>query len=266
MPHPIGLFARPQASSSSSGLSLVGGYNHFYDFTDAAQVTYSGGAISAIADKGSSPITLSQSTGGNKPGYGSTTQNGLNTATFNTSQQLIGNSTSDFAFLHEGAATLFVAFKQTATYAGTNLYACGTDFAQYASNTGVQIGCYDFGAGLDLWASVGAGKSDVHDASPERASYNQAWVAVGVTFDSTNGDTLYASNSGATGSWSGSTYTPTVGASAGYFALGAGGSLGETDVRGGFGGEQAMLITYNSVLSSSDVSANLSAIVAYLAI
>lgn len=266
MTKPALLEAFAAHTAVAGGLSLVAGYDHWWDFTDSGQVTASGGKASAIADKGSSPTTLSNSTSGNQPAYGSTTQNGHNTASFDTGDQLIGSSTSTFAYLHQGSATVFVAFKQDGTYAGTNLYLCGTNFATYGANTGMSIGCYDFGSGLDLWASVGAGKSDVHDGSPQRTYFRQAWTVAAVTFDSTSGDTLYASNSSASGSWSGSSYSPTVGNSAGYFAIGAGGSLGETDVRSGFGGEIAMVVTYASVLSGSDVNSNITAISNYLAL
>lgn len=66
----------------------------WYDASDTATITSSGGAVSQWDDKSGNGYHLTQATGAMKPTTGSTTQNGLNTVSFDGTDLIANTSIS----------------------------------------------------------------------------------------------------------------------------------------------------------------------------
>lgn len=66
----------------------------WWDTSDAATITSSGGTISAIADKSGNGWTLSQATGANQPAYNATGINGFGGASYDNTDKFLVTSSS----------------------------------------------------------------------------------------------------------------------------------------------------------------------------
>jgi hypothetical protein len=124
-------------------LTPVSGYKVWLDASDTATITQSGGAVSQWLDKSANAYTFTMATAAYKPSTGVDTQNGKNVLTYATNDTLLSTAAaSTWSFLHNGLATIFVAFKQNtaaidafilADYAGTT---ANIGFAVYQENSG----------------------------------------------------------------------------------------------------------------------------------
>jgi hypothetical protein len=91
----------------------IAGCTLWLDASDTATITDSGGAVSQWDDLSGSGFDVKQSTGGNKPTTGTTTQNGLNTISVDGDDFML--SDSDFPLTGAAAHTAIYVAKTTSS-------------------------------------------------------------------------------------------------------------------------------------------------------
>jgi len=87
------------------------------DAADTSTITASSGSVSQWDDKSGNGRNVTQATGSAQPTTGSTTQNGLNTLSFDGNDWLRAATASDWTFLHDGTLYLVGA---VAKFGNTN--------------------------------------------------------------------------------------------------------------------------------------------------
>lgn len=121
--------------------SDLAGLKAWYDASDAATITSSGGAVSQWNDKSGNGLHLSQGTAANRPTTGSATRNSLNVLSFDGSDDnLVASTASDWNFTHQGPTfTIFaVVFVSNASNTTNINTVCSTvGFVR----SGIQFSC-----------------------------------------------------------------------------------------------------------------------------
>lgn len=139
----------------------VAGYVGWWDASDTATITESGGAVSAWADKSASGFDVSQSTAGNKPTTGAATINGRNVLSFATNDFLARATTPSWSLV---ALTIFAVWELTTTgtyqvviedSAGSNsVNVLNTDVGYMAESAGIAVTGVGSAMGLHQYTAV----------------------------------------------------------------------------------------------------------------
>lgn len=119
------------AAATSFAPTDIAGCIAWWDASDTATITASGGAVSQWDDKSTAGRDATQSTAGLKPTTGAATQNSLNVITFNNDQLNFTAITSD-----DVARSCFVVGKKDAVANATAAFASTADNAVYFVFTG----------------------------------------------------------------------------------------------------------------------------------
>lgn len=118
---PLGVLASARVAAGGAWTpASVAGTAMWFDATDGATITHSGGLVSKWSDKGSLGYHLTNTTESEKPTTGATSQNGLNVISFGGAQSLLNFDTTSTMFLHDGTKHIIgvVAYKNTTANKG----------------------------------------------------------------------------------------------------------------------------------------------------
>lgn len=107
------------------------------DASDSSTITLSGSSVTQWDDKGSAGLDFVQASAGVQPQYGSTTQNGLNTVSFDSDYM---SQSGNWDFLHNGTNyMIFAVVKFGATANPDTVYCLFGNNAQASANIGCTL-------------------------------------------------------------------------------------------------------------------------------
>ena len=226
------------ASAKSKGPAGLPNLHSWYDAADATTIISSSGKVSQWNDKSGNSRNLTQGTGANQPGIGTTTQNGKNVITFNGTNQMMFASAS----VTSNALTFFTVYKRDSG---------GVTYGRLLSlyrNTGND---YDNTDSIVVQASALSSPPNINAYRASAQITPNSNISYGVAYSASmtlNGTAVSLNNSGTI--TTGTTSATSLNANA--ITMGAGGPSGGGDQY--LNGWIAEHIIYTRVLSASEIT------------